>query len=226
MAEPPEGHDATSDLGPADVPARGLLEKLDIPMIAVSLAGEIVWANAACMTVSGFPLELLVGDRPPYRHWPDEDRVKLGALTAELLAGKERSASAQVFEYVFRTATGDRHRCEVIRELIYDRTGRVAGFLCAARPVLRDAVLPFGRHLRSLSRERLLRPLSPREREIATLLLAGLRVPAIARRLFLSPHTVRNHLKSVFRRLGVGSQSQLIELVLRADAAGSNTPTE
>jgi PAS domain S-box-containing protein len=55
--------------------------------------------------------------------------------------------------------------------------------------------------------------LSVREREVLALLVAGDRVPAIAELLHISPHTVRNHLKSVFRKLGVGSQSELIQLV-------------
>ena len=53
--------------------------------------------------------------------------------------------------------------------------------------------------------------LSPREREVLWLLLEGSRVPAIARTLHISPHTVRNHLQSVFRKLEVGSQTELIE---------------
>jgi DNA-binding CsgD family transcriptional regulator len=55
--------------------------------------------------------------------------------------------------------------------------------------------------------------LSVREREVLALLVAGDRVPAIAELLHISPHTVRNHLKSVFRKLGVGSQSELIQLI-------------
>jgi PAS domain S-box-containing protein len=55
--------------------------------------------------------------------------------------------------------------------------------------------------------------LSVREREVLALLVAGDRVPAIAEVLHISPHTVRNHLKSVFRKLGVGSQSELIQLI-------------
>lgn len=53
--------------------------------------------------------------------------------------------------------------------------------------------------------------LSAREWEILRSLLAGQRVPTIARTFFLSPHTVRNHLKSIFRKLGVCSQTELLE---------------
>jgi DNA-binding CsgD family transcriptional regulator len=55
--------------------------------------------------------------------------------------------------------------------------------------------------------------LSVREREVVALLVAGDRVPAIAELLHISPHTVRNHLKSVFRKLDVGSQSELIQRI-------------
>ncbi|MDX6374428.1 MAG: hypothetical protein QOD98_3416 [Nocardioidaceae bacterium] len=57
---------------------------------------------------------------------------------------------------------------------------------------------------------------SPRELEIVGRLLAGDRVPAIAAALFISQSTVRNHLSSVFRKLGVNSQQELISL-LRVD---------
>jgi DNA-binding CsgD family transcriptional regulator len=57
--------------------------------------------------------------------------------------------------------------------------------------------------------------LSPREADIVLRLLAGDRVPRIADSLYLAPSTVRNHLSSVFRKLGVNSQQQLI-LLLRA----------
>ncbi len=54
-------------------------------------------------------------------------------------------------------------------------------------------------------------PLSPRERQIVDLLASGARVVTIAQRLQLSPHTVRNHLKSVFRKLNLRGQHELFE---------------
>jgi DNA-binding CsgD family transcriptional regulator len=53
--------------------------------------------------------------------------------------------------------------------------------------------------------------LTLRERDVLALLLEGLRVSSIARRLYLSPQTVRNHLKSIFRKLGAHSQAELLE---------------
>jgi DNA-binding NarL/FixJ family response regulator len=55
--------------------------------------------------------------------------------------------------------------------------------------------------------------LRPREQEVVRLLLQHLRVPAIARRLGISQQTVRNHLKSVFRRTGVRSQQELLDRI-------------
>ncbi len=58
-----------------------------------------------------------------------------------------------------------------------------------------------------------LRDLSPREKENLEHLMNGLRVPAIAKILHISQHTVRNHLKAIYRKLGVSSQSDLIEFI-------------
>ena len=55
--------------------------------------------------------------------------------------------------------------------------------------------------------------LSPRERDVLEHLLDGHRVSSISQRLEVSEHTVRNHLKSMFRKLGVHSQPELIEFV-------------
>jgi len=53
--------------------------------------------------------------------------------------------------------------------------------------------------------------LSARERQILVLLMQSLRVPAIAERLFIAQSTVRNHLKAIYRKLGVSSQRELVD---------------
>jgi DNA-binding CsgD family transcriptional regulator len=52
--------------------------------------------------------------------------------------------------------------------------------------------------------------LSAREAEIATLLVTGYGVSVIARRLNISVHTARTHLKAIFAKTGSRSQTELI----------------
>ncbi len=54
--------------------------------------------------------------------------------------------------------------------------------------------------------------LSPREREVAGLLVQGCTSEAIALRLDISHHTVRDHRKHIFRKLGITSLAELFAL--------------
>lgn len=58
--------------------------------------------------------------------------------------------------------------------------------------------------------------LSAREHEVLAGLLDNRRVSTIADMLCISQHTVRNHLKAIFKKLRVRSQPQLIEACRRA----------
>jgi len=58
--------------------------------------------------------------------------------------------------------------------------------------------------------------LSPREREILDLLAAGLTGQAIASSLFLSPETVRTHVRNATTKLGAKTRVQAVALVVRA----------
>ncbi len=53
--------------------------------------------------------------------------------------------------------------------------------------------------------------LSERESQILEFVADGFRVATIARRLFISPSTVRNHLSAIFKKVGVANQAQLLE---------------
>jgi DNA-binding NarL/FixJ family response regulator len=58
------------------------------------------------------------------------------------------------------------------------------------------------------------REMSPRQLDVLRRLLRGERVPSIARDLYLSQSTVRNHLAAIYRRAGVHSQAELIARLL------------
>jgi DNA-binding NarL/FixJ family response regulator len=49
--------------------------------------------------------------------------------------------------------------------------------------------------------------LTPREREVLTLVAQGLSNPDIAQQLFLSEHTVHRHLANILRKLGLSSRA-------------------
>lgn len=58
--------------------------------------------------------------------------------------------------------------------------------------------------------------LSEREQEVALAIGRGMRAKEIGRDFVISPHTVRNHLKAIYRKLGISSQYELIRKVMGA----------
>ena len=57
--------------------------------------------------------------------------------------------------------------------------------------------------------------LSTREVELLRLLVAGATTGDIAEALFISGHTVRNHIKSVLAKLGAHSRAEAVAIALR-----------
>jgi DNA-binding CsgD family transcriptional regulator len=54
--------------------------------------------------------------------------------------------------------------------------------------------------------------LSQREREVVSALLAGSDTRAVTERLFISAHTVQDHLKSVFEKMGIHSRREMLAM--------------
>jgi LuxR family maltose regulon positive regulatory protein len=65
------------------------------------------------------------------------------------------------------------------------------------------------------SGDNVLEPLSPGERRVLGLLVAGRTNPEIARELVVSPNTVKTQVKSIYRKLDVGSRHEASEVVRR-----------
>ena len=57
--------------------------------------------------------------------------------------------------------------------------------------------------------------LSPREREVLVLIAEGLSAPDIARRLHVSPATVKTHLQSLYEKLGVSDRAAAVASAMR-----------
>lgn len=61
--------------------------------------------------------------------------------------------------------------------------------------------------------------LSDRESEIVPLIIDGLSNEDIASRLFISPHTVKNHVTSIFRKAGVTNRFELLKRISAGKAS-------
>jgi len=68
---------------------------------------------------------------------------------------------------------------------------------------------------------RVKRGLSSRELEIAKAIASGAGVVPTAQRFGISPNTVRNHLKTCFRKLGIHTQVELVLLLKREQLSAS-----
>jgi DNA-binding CsgD family transcriptional regulator len=109
------------------------------------------------------------------------------------------------FAFVFLPSSGSMSRAHVATDLgaMLVRMGRGAEVAELARRL--PNVLT-GRTLSGLNK------LTTRELDLLTRLLQGDRVPAIALELFVTQSTVRSHLASIFQKVGVTSQQQLLDL--------------
>jgi DNA-binding CsgD family transcriptional regulator len=52
--------------------------------------------------------------------------------------------------------------------------------------------------------------LTPRERQVVAAVFTGLETGSLSARLTISPHTIQDHLKSIFRKVGVRSRRELV----------------
>jgi len=58
-------------------------------------------------------------------------------------------------------------------------------------------------------------PLSKRETEILSLLSEGMNYRSTAEKLFLSPHTVKTHIKNIYQKLHVNSRAEAIKKAIK-----------
>lgn len=111
----------------------------------------------------------------------------------------------------------DSEQLALLRSIVDRLAERLTG-VDRSRGALRSASLAFLRALvlAAPSLENgVLGDLRPRERTILELYADGLSAGEIAELLVISPHTVRTHLKLAYRRLGVHSRDEAINLVRR-----------
>jgi DNA-binding CsgD family transcriptional regulator len=164
-------------------------------LVLCDAGGNIRALNAEFARVSGHDPVTLVG-RP----------------FSDLLEGAGLRLEPGISTVRVPSAAGDALDFEVaVNPLLGESTGAIA-FALLLRPCSIDLTPP----------ESADKPLSDRERQILDFVAEGYRVATIARALFISPSTVRNHLSAIFRKVGVTNQAELLEYLKRTTTRGVN----
>ncbi|MGN6606646.1 MAG: helix-turn-helix transcriptional regulator [Jatrophihabitans sp.] len=160
--------------------------------------GVVSWVSPEVETLLGRPAAHLVGRRL-VDFVPPAEVARL-RRTVEAALGARQVASRPV--EMSTPGRGD----QSLQLLVLPADERAAVFAVIPGVPLERPSTPAAGHP-ALDR------LSGREGDIALALAAGDRVPAIAQKLSLSQGTVRNYLSAIFRKVGVSTQQELIELL-------------
>ena len=212
------------------------IDEVNVGVLARNAAAKITYANAKVLEWLGYERGELVG-KPVTILVPEEVR---DLLLAEMEASEQGDARARL--YVMQRKDFTTFPVLTLPKSFLDENGKYDGSVVivvdlgtvqTAKPmgsaVEDDMRAKLGRialELQSISLAAGLPtanpvPLhhpeidafSPRETEVLTHLVTGSRVPAISEELHISQHTVRNHLKAMYRKSGVQNQSELIQWV-------------
>lgn len=197
----------------------------------VIVAGELVVARHIQTRLEGLGCEVF----PPVASGAELGPLLSGPVAPDLLVldleldtaediGRRLGVPVLVVSARSDPATLDRLRRLDVRGFVvkpFSEAQLVASLIVALENAAGDRVSP-ARGRRGGGPEVERRPASPRferlsarEHEVMRELMAYRRPPQIAERLRISQHTVRNHLKSIFAKLGVHSQVELLELVAK-----------
>jgi PAS domain S-box-containing protein len=178
-----------------------LFERTSNPVVLVDLDRQILAANGPAATLLGAA------------------RASPGRPAADIIAPDERDRSAAEWEDLLRSheytgtrtllrGDGSKVPVEFAARLAEIENRRVAVYVVADPPERRGPV--------SAAREL---PLTNREREVVTLIALGRTTGQIARELYLSPATVRTHVRNAMGKLKVHTRAELVATAMSRDQA-------
>ena len=182
---------------------RGAIEATSAAVLLFGPAGNILFANgAADKLISKQTKDELTVD------WKGEGPQPLFRVlcseVGHLLDGTRQQPRQDRFEVSDGT--------ELATEIILLETG-AEGLGRVVLAVLREIGLPPDHLVGGFAAHH---HLSPRERDVLRLLVQGYDTAGLADRLGISPHTVRDHLKNVFRKTSTRSRSELLSALAGA----------
>ncbi len=207
---------------------------------AVDRDGRLVLVTEGFERLTGIDCRPLIGSAGPFPWWGEPARQR--AQADFLLSGEAEKLGVRTVSARLRLADGQLVEARLHHEPVYLSGEDRADFHVVVYSVEslqeseRDRLLRFEAAVQRISQAlaevgigRVRAPgsaawhgnldqLTPREREVLSLLLEGKRVAEIGGELFISQHTARNHVRSVYTKLGVHSH---LELLRRAREGGS-----
>jgi PAS domain S-box-containing protein len=221
-----ERHDLADRLHNHERVLRAVLDNAIEGIWMVDPAGRTIFGNGRMAELLAVePAELAKGAAPGLL-----DPAGYEDLRQRLV----RRVPGDRFELFVTRRDGQRRWLEITSVPLADGAGHLAGTLLMCidvtlrklpshqigRPSAQANMLAQQGQLRAPETVPGLSRLSGREFEVVRMLLLGDRVPVIARNLYVSQSTVRNHLSSVFRKLRVRSQQELIVLLRERTPGG------
>ncbi|MDJ0849786.1 MAG: PAS and helix-turn-helix domain-containing protein [Myxococcota bacterium] len=213
---------------------RSVVDEMSFGLFARDPGGRIVFANETLLRWTGYRHGDLLG-QPAEILAPEELRDLVREERHAVEEGDRRARLCAIMRQ-----DGTTIPAIFLPHWIHDEDGKPLGGISVivelgavqtAKPMggesddLRSALHRIGMELQRLSLSvdlgspslapdhPALAELTEREFEVLARLMSGARVPAIASQLNISPHTVRNHLKSIYRKVGAKDQSDLIERI-------------
>jgi len=212
-----------------------VIETMNCGLVAEDLNGSLVFVNRKLLEWLGYERDEVLGQHveillpPELREFAQEDLEAAAHedLRARLLAMRRKDSTTFPVVCIPQRFLDADERFEGYFHIVVD-----LGAVLTARQLgpsqtvdIRDTLQRIAMELQSISvataapgtvvplNHADLADVSPRELEVLSLLVGGDRVPSIAKLLHISQHTVRNHLKSIYRKVGVGTQDELIKRV-------------
>jgi DNA-binding CsgD family transcriptional regulator len=195
-----------------DASWKSLFDDLVEGVLVLDGAGHRAYSNGALNALVGtdacFPLGTV--EPPPYVPADQRQRYLQAVQGSASLISLEGSGTTST--WIDLAGTGHpKMRTRVTIAAFSNSRGRFAVWLLKPEGHSPPSPAGFAQSAPASSCLDGLTVLTRREKDVLQLLLEGQRVSSIARRLHLSPQTVRNHLKAIFRKLGAHSQVELIE---------------
>ncbi|PIE17674.1 MAG: hypothetical protein CSA65_07955 [Proteobacteria bacterium] len=185
---------------------RTLGSNLRVGLLAQDEKGTITYVNERLAHMTGYLRVDLLG-RPLTSFVPKHGQRALEEGRSRGGWGSQRS-----YDIVLERAGGQELEVTLTPFPLFDSAGNDRGnfVLVADRSNESQARDGEGAGEQLGGDQQRLESLSPREQEILGEVLSGKRVTDIAHALSISRHTVRNHLKAIYRKLGVHSQVELL----------------